>query len=153
MQWHKILHAQSKKRGEESLPWIQNQILWDMLEFNNKHLQTLLIQYSIWRIWINPTLPSCFPTRSLGKQSSAGGGPTKSWHFSKFEGHARWPRKCHSRKCKNRHLQVRGSILASEKHIGTTGLFCTPNRGNTLGSSPTGLKRLVENLDFYSSPF
>lgn len=86
MQWHKILHAQSKKQGEESLPWIQNQILWDWLEFSNKHLQTLLIQYSIWHIWIKPTLPSCFPTRCLGEQKSTGEAPTKSWHFSKLAG-------------------------------------------------------------------
>ena len=89
MQWQKSLHAQSKKQGEESLPWIQNQILWDLLEFDNKHLQTLLIQYSIWRTWIKPTLHICFPIRWIGKQRSIGESPTKSWHFSKFE-RAHW---------------------------------------------------------------
>lgn len=56
-----------RNEGELFIPWIQNQILWDLLEFNNKHLQTLLIQYSIWHIWIKPTSPSCFPTKWLGK--------------------------------------------------------------------------------------
>lgn len=69
IQWQKSLHVQSKKQGEESLPWIQNQILWDLLEFGNKHLQTLLIQYSIWRTWTKPTLPSCFPVRWRGREA------------------------------------------------------------------------------------
>lgn len=136
----------SRDEGKESLPWIQNQILWDLLEFTNKHLQTLLIQYSIW-----PTLPSCFPIR-LGSNVAWEKPQQRADISVNMKGHIRWPRKCHSSKCKSGRLQDRRRRLGSGQHKATTGHPCSSNRGNTLGSSPSWLKRLVEKSRVYSWP-
>lgn len=127
--------------GKVSLPWIQNQILWDLLEFSNKYLQILLIQCSVWHICIKPALTSCFPT-SLGSKVILEKPPQRADISAYLRGHIRWPRKCHSSKCKNRRLQVGRSVLASGEHTGTISHACPSSRADTLGSSPTWLKRL-----------
>lgn len=118
LQWHSWV----------SHPWIQNQILWDLLEFTDKHLQTLLIQYSIGHICIKPTLPNCFPTR-LGSKVILEKPQQRADISANLKGHIRWPRKCHSSKCKNRRLQDRRSILASRQHIATVGHPAPPTGG------------------------
>lgn len=132
------------EEGEVSLSWIQNQILRDLLEFSNKHLQTLLIQYSMWHIWIKPTLPSCFPTRlgskCYGSKIALEKSQQRADISANLKGHIKWPRKCHSSKCKSRDLQVRVNFLASGQHIGTIGHPCSSYRGNTLEAVQLGRK-------------